>query len=86
VTAFDASRTIVAQALADQHGRFALQVFAGIPYRLLAVWPGNTPDEAASAVPVDIQPDTQPLSLRLSLTQPGNLLFEEQRQGAETKR
>jgi len=44
VTAFDASKVPVAQAFADQAGRFALRVFVGIPYRLLTVWPGNTPD------------------------------------------
>ncbi len=81
VTAFDASQTMVAQASADQAGRFVLHLFAGMPYRLLAVWPGNSPHEAASAVPIDIQPDSQPLSLRLTLTQPGNLFFEENRQG-----
>jgi len=86
VTVSDASQTIVAQAVADQNGRFALQAFAGIPYRVLAVWPGNTLDAAASAAPMDVQPDDRPLNLRLSLTQPGNLFLEEHRQGVGTKR
>ena len=77
VTVFDASQNIVAQAFADQSGRFALQVFAGTSYRLLAVWPGKTPDEAVSAVPMNIWPDNSPLSLRLTLTQPGNSFLDE---------
>ncbi|HEV3198856.1 MAG TPA: carboxypeptidase-like regulatory domain-containing protein [Bryobacteraceae bacterium] len=79
VTVFDSSKMSVAQAIADQEGRFALNVFAGIPYRLIAVWPGTTPDTAVSAVPLTISPDSSPLSLRLMLTQAGNLYFEEQR-------
>ena len=79
VNVFDSSKGIVAQAIADQNGRFALHVFAGTPYRLLAVWPGNTPEDAVSAAPLDIQPDSSPLTLRLTLTQPGNSFFEEHR-------
>jgi hypothetical protein len=86
LTAFDAARTPVAQAFADQNGRFALQVFVGTPYRLHAVWPGRTPDEATSIVPLDIQPGSNPLSLRLTLTQPGNSLLEEHRQGVASRR
>lgn len=80
VTIFDASQNIVAQAFADQSGRFALQVFAETAYRLLAVWPGKTSDDAVSAVPMNIGPDTSPLSLRLTLTQPGNSFLDEHRQ------
>ena len=79
VTIFDASRTVVAQAFADQSGRFSVRVFARTAYRLHAVWPGNTTEEAASAVPMDIEPDTTPLSLRLTLTQPGNSFLDEHR-------
>jgi hypothetical protein len=79
VTVFDSSQAIVTQAFADQNGRFALHVFVGTSYRLLAVWPGNTLEEAVSAAPLDIQPDSSPLSLRLTLTQPGNSFFEEHR-------
>jgi hypothetical protein len=78
VTVFDSSKAIVTQAFAGQNGRFALHVFVGTSYRLLAVWPGNT-EEAVSALPLDIQPDSSPLSLRLTLTQPGNLFLEEYR-------
>jgi hypothetical protein len=78
VNVFDFSKTIVAQAFTDPSGRFSLQVFAGTPYRLLAVWPGNTPEDAASAAPLDIQSDSRPLNLRLTLTQPGNSFFAEQ--------
>jgi hypothetical protein len=80
VTIFDASQAVVAQAFADQSGRFALQAFAQTAYRLHAVWPGMTPAEAASAVPMNIEPDTGPLSLRLTLTQPGNSFLDERRQ------
>ena len=77
VTVFDASQNIVTQAFADQSGRFALQVFAGTSYRLLAVWPGKTPEDAVSALPMNIGPDTTPLSLRLTLTQPGNSFLDQ---------
>jgi len=77
VTVFDSSKLSVAQAFADQQGRFALNVFAGTAYRLYAIWPGKTLDEAASAVPMDIPPDGGTLDLRLTLTQPGNLFLEE---------
>jgi len=78
VNVFDFSKTIVAQAFADPNGRFSMQVFAGTPYRLLAIWPGNTPEDAVSSAPLDILPDTKPLTLRLTLTQPGNAFFAEQ--------
>ena len=51
VTVYDFSKNAVAQAFADQNGRFALHVFVGTAYRLHAVWPGRTVDEAVSAVP-----------------------------------
>lgn len=79
VTVFDSSKATVAQALADQNGRFALRVFVGTPYRLLAVWPGNATDGAVSAAPLNIQPDSGPLSLRLTLTERGNSFFDEHR-------
>ncbi|MEO8368863.1 MAG: carboxypeptidase-like regulatory domain-containing protein [Candidatus Solibacter sp.] len=80
VTIRDASRTVVAQAFADQSGRFSAHVFAGTAYRLHAVWPGNAADAAASAVPVEIEPGTSALTLRLTLTQPGNSWLDEQQQ------
>jgi hypothetical protein len=81
VTVFDSSKMSVAQAFADQQGRFAVKVFAGITYRLIAVWPGTTLDAAVSAVPLAISPDSSPLNLSLTLTEAGNVYFEEQRQG-----
>ena len=71
VTVFDSSENVVAFDAADAEGRFHLRVFADVSYRLHAVWP-DTPAKAVSAVPVDIQPGTGPLSLRLILAQPGN--------------
>ena len=76
VTVLDSSKAVVAQAIADQNGRFALNVFAGTSYRLVAVGLGNTPADTVSAVPLDIHPDSNPISLRLTLTQPGNAFFE----------
>jgi hypothetical protein len=69
VTAFDAFRNSVAQAFTDPSGRFVMHIFAGTPYKLHAVIPGP---EAVSALPVDVQPGSGPLSLHLTLTQPGN--------------
>ena len=86
VTVFDSLHSPVGAESADPNGRFALRLFAGTAYRLLAVWTGNTPEEAISAMPLDIQPDTSPLNLRLTLTQPGNSYLEEQRQGAGSRR
>jgi hypothetical protein len=76
VTVFDSSKTVVAQAFAGPDGRFSLHVFGGTPYRLLAAWLGNTPADAVSAAPLDIHPDSNPLSVRLTLSQPGNAFFE----------
>jgi hypothetical protein len=86
VTVYDFSKLSVAQAFADQEGRFTLSVFSGVPYRLYAVWPGRAPGEAASAVPLDIPPDSSPLNLRLILTQPGNVFLEELRQAPGIRR
>jgi hypothetical protein len=72
VSVFDSSNTLVASEVADQDGRFLLRVFVEIAYRLDAVWPGNTPDTAVSAIPTEIQPGSGPLKLQLVLTQPGN--------------
>ncbi len=77
ITAFDIAKNFVAQGIAGQDGRFTLQVFAGTPYRLYAVWPGNTPNDAFSAAPLDVQPGTDGLNLRLILTQPGNVFLED---------
>ncbi len=73
VTAFDAFRNSAAQALTDSSGRFVLHLFAGIAYQLHAVIPGP---EAVSALPADIQPGSNPLSLRLVLSQPGNSAYD----------
>ena len=76
VTVLDSSKTVVAQAFAGPDGPFSLHVFGGTPYRLLAAWLGNTPADAVSAAPLDIHPDSNPLSVRLTLSQPGNAFFE----------
>jgi hypothetical protein len=81
LSVFDSSETVVAHEIADHEGRFTLRVFADIPHRLHAVWPGDTPDTAVSAVPTDIQPGSDRLSLRLVLTQRGNSFFEATRKG-----
>lgn len=73
VTAFDAFRNSVAQAFTDPSGHFSMHIFVGTPYQLHAVVPGP---EAVSAPPVDIQPGSSPLSLRLTLTQPGNSTYD----------
>lgn len=80
VTVLDGFRNVTAQAIADQTGRFAMHVFVETPYRLHAVWPGSGV-EVASAPPVDIQPGTSALNLRLLLTQPGNSFLEESHNG-----
>ncbi len=68
----DESKMIAASQTASPDGRFNLQVFSGVPYELHAVWPGNTPADALSAVPTKIQPGSGLLTLRLTLDQPGN--------------
>jgi hypothetical protein len=84
VTVVDASRNVIAQGNADPAGRFALHVFVETPYRLYAGWPGSGA-EAVSAPPLDIQPGSTPLNLRLLLTQPGNAFMDEGRNGAARK-
>ncbi len=81
VTVFDSSENSVAFDAADPDGRFHLRVFADVPYRLHALWPGDTRGSVVSAVPIDIQPGTSPLSLRLILTQPGNSALDPGRKG-----
>jgi hypothetical protein len=76
VTVLDDSQNVIAQAFADLKGFFSLVVFSGTPYRLHTVWPGNTSSDAASALPIDIAPGSEPLNLRLVLTQPGNSFLE----------
>jgi hypothetical protein len=73
VTAFDAFRNAVTQAFTDPRGHFVMHIFVGTPYQLHAVIPGP---EAVSAPPVDIQPGSDPLSLHLTLTQPGNSAYD----------
>ncbi len=86
VTVLDDSQNVVAQALADLKGFFSLTVFSGTPYRLHTVWPGNTPAGAASAVPIDITPGSEPLNLQLVLTQPGNSFLESRQKGTGTNK
>jgi hypothetical protein len=73
VTAFDAFRNTVAQAFTDPSGHFVMHIFVEIPYQLHAVIPGP---EAVSASPIDIQPGSNPLSLHLTLSQPGNSAYD----------
>jgi hypothetical protein len=80
VMVYESADHIAAQAFTDAVGRFQLRVFADTAYRLHAVWP-NTPDKAVSAVPVDIPPGTEPLSLHLILEQPGNSVLQSGRKG-----
>jgi hypothetical protein len=80
VMVYESADHIAAQAFTDAVGRFQLRVFADTAYRLHAVWP-NTPEKAVSAVPVDIPPGTEPLSLHLILEQPGNSVLQSGRKG-----
>lgn len=86
VTVLDDSQNVIGQAFADVKGFFSLNVFTGTPYRLHAVWPGNMPGEAASALPIDIPPGSDELNLRLELTQPGNSFLERLQKGASTRK
>jgi hypothetical protein len=72
LSVLDSSQAVVAHETADPYGHFSLRVFAGVPYELHAVWPGNTPADATSAVPRNIPADSGPLTLRLTLYQAGN--------------
>jgi len=76
LSALDAAQTFVAQATSDPTGRFSLRVFAGVPYRLHAVGFAGA-GMPVSAIPFDIEPGSNALSLRLNLTEPGNLLMDE---------
>src|ERR1041385_6107964 len=75
VTVYDSSETIIADHVADPGGRFRLRVFAGIPYRLHAMW------QAVSAVPTDIQPGSSSVSLQLVLSQRRNSVLDAGRKG-----
>ena len=86
MTVLDDSHNVVAQAFADLKGFFSLAVFSGMPYRLHTVWPGNTPADAASAVPIDIAPGSNLLNLQLVLTQPGNSFLESRQKGTGTNK
>lgn len=79
VSLLDDAQNFAAQAIADPNGRFTLRAFTGTAYRLHATWAGDGPNRAVSAVPLSIDPDTSPLSLRLILTQPGNSVLDERR-------
>ncbi len=68
----DSSQAVVAQETADPNGHFSLRVFAGVPYKLHAVWLGNSAGEATSAVPADIPAGSGSMVVRLTLDQPGN--------------
>jgi hypothetical protein len=86
VTALDESQNVVGQAFADLKGFFSLAAFSGTRYRLHTVWSGNTPADAASAVPIEIAPGSGPLNLELVLTQPGNSFLESRQKGTGTNK
>ena len=86
----------VSQGVADADGRFVLQrLLDGTQYRLHATFAGaantvrpyaNPAYGVTSAEPVDIQPGTNPLNLRLVLSRPGNSVSQDQRKGVEQYR
>jgi hypothetical protein len=86
VTVLDDSQNVAAQAFADLKGFFSVAVFSGMPYRLHTVWPGNTPADAASAVPINIAPGSELLNLQLVLTRPGNSFLESRKKGTGTNK
>ena len=76
----------VAQTIAGADGHFAVPgLFGRTQYRLHATFV-NPPNRTVSAEPVDIQPGTNPLTLRLVLNRPGNSVSEDQRKGIEQYR
>ncbi len=76
----------VAQTIAGADGHFAVPgLFDRTQYRLHATFV-NPPNGTVSAEPVDIQPGTNPLTLRLVLNRPGNSVSEDQRKGIEQYR
>ena len=86
VSVVDSFDAVIATGVTDDSGRFLLRVFAQIPYRLYAIFAGDSPGAAVSALPTDIQPGPRPLSLRLILTEPGNLFFGSGRKGPGEQR
>jgi hypothetical protein len=66
--------TLIAGGVADQNGQFLLHVFADTPYRLDAMWPAGP----SSAVPVNIPAGSDPVTLRLVLTEPRNAILDRQ--------
>jgi hypothetical protein len=78
---YDSFDHIVADTLAGGEGRFMVRLFADVAYRVHAVSPGNAPNTAISAVPVDIQPGRNPVNLPLVLMQSGNSLLGPGRRG-----
>jgi hypothetical protein len=81
VTVFDSQDASIAQTIADADGRFLLRVFSEIAYRIHAVWPGDRPGASVSAMPIDIEPDSNPLSLKLILAQQGNSVLDGGKRG-----
>jgi hypothetical protein len=81
IAVYDSFDHIVADAPAGGDGRFIVRLFADVAYRVHAVWPGNAPNTATSAVPANIQPGRDPVNLRLVLTQSGNSLLGPGRRG-----
>jgi hypothetical protein len=63
----------------DADGHFLLHSYDGTMYRLHAVG-GESSISAISAEPVEIQPSSTPLKLRLVLTRPGDSFRQEREQ------
>lgn len=76
-------REASAQTTADGQGHFTLRVLDGTAYRLHAVVHVGSPGDPRSAEPVDIQPGTDPLNLRVIVTRSGDSVAEDRRRAAE---
>lgn len=58
-------------------GRFSLALLSSTRYRVHAIWKGRNGQPTMSAEPVDIEPGTDPVSLALRLTRPGDSYQDE---------
>ncbi|WP_321477717.1 carboxypeptidase-like regulatory domain-containing protein [uncultured Paludibaculum sp.] len=58
-------------------GRFSVALLSGTRYRVHAIWKGRNGQPTTSAEPVDIEPGTDPVSLTMRLTRPGDSYQDE---------
>jgi len=72
----DSFGALVLGERADPYGHFSLRVFAGVAYKLHAIWLGRASTEAISAVPADIPAGSGSMTLRLIVDQPGSSLHK----------